>query len=82
MNDNIQIFVLKTIAKMCPKALETYITLWENRDHNSRYRSDVRDVAEKLLISKAKFNHHLRELASAGVIQYDKDEKSIYVALI
>lgn len=61
---------LRIISNQCPKALGTYLDLWEKMDQDCKVYALYSDINEEFLTSRAKFKHDLILLSSAMLISY------------
>jgi len=61
---------LKIIAKQCPKALDTYLQLWEQMDQDCKVYAPYADINDLFLTSRAKFKHDLILLSSSMLLSY------------
>jgi hypothetical protein len=73
---------LHVIAKTCPRALETYLILWSNQDAYGKIKINMKEVVDRFVISKAKFNHHIRELQSSRMIETCKAKDILNVRMV
>lgn len=73
---------LLQVAEHCPKAVMTYMLLWEGIKKDNKisvYKSDVRN---EYLISLSKFRHDLLLLLREGLININETPKSLEIELV
>ncbi len=73
---------LKQVAEHCPKAVSTYMTIWNLMNVENKFNVYKEDVRNELLISLAKFRHDLLLLVKEGLVSIEETEKSIQIELV
>jgi hypothetical protein len=72
---------LFSVADHYPKAVATYLRLWNEQDDKHRLHIYKADVRHEYLTSLAKFRHDLFLLVKEGLASVEETPKAIYVEL-
>lgn len=68
-------FYLYQVANHCPKAVSTYLDLWNRRDKENYVAISIKEVRNHF-VSLARFRHDLKLLLKEGLLSFEeKNEK-------
>lgn len=73
---------LKQVAEHCPKAVSTYMMLWQEQDKKNKVYIDKTTVRTEHLISLAKLRHDLLLLVKEALISIQETETKIDIELV
>lgn len=73
---------MKIIADHCPRALSTYIKLWEERDAKSIAVVYKDSIKNNYMISITRFKNDLMGLLKEGLISIDETKKAYHIELV
>ena len=73
---------LLEVARHCPRALETYIYLWKNKNAQDTVYIDKEEIRSKYMKTRTKFRNDLEMLSIEGVISVVDDDKRFEIELL
>lgn len=74
-------FFLKQVANNCPKAISTYIYLWEKKDKNNKVMVTSKDIS--YFSHPNAFKDNLRKLNNEGLLNYiPEDSGTISIEMV
>ena len=74
--------LLKEVSRVCPKAMHTYLDLWERTDVDGSVTFLKEEIKTLLCVSLAKFNSDIRYLVAQGVLSVDESPLMITFRLV
>lgn len=73
---------IKLIAQHCPRALMTYISLWEHKDRHDCVAIRKKSVRQDFLLTPTRLRNELFLLVREGLISISENENFIKVELV
>ena len=70
---------LKQVAYHCPKAMSTYLDLWEKKGNDNILKIYKEDLKNEFLVSLCKFTNDLRMLVREGLVSFDETQNIIKI---
>ena len=73
---------LKQVAEHCPKAVSTYMTIWQEKNLENKLNVYKKEVRNDYLISLAKFRHDLLLLVKEGLVSINETPNLLEIELV
>jgi hypothetical protein len=73
---------LSQVAKNCPKAVLTYMVLWQAMNKENKVDVYKKEVRNEYLISLSKFRHDLLMLVKEGLVSIDETPNVLHIELV
>jgi len=70
---------LKQVANHCPKAMSTYLDIWDKKNKQNQLHVYKEDLKSDFLTSLTKFRNDLLHLVKEGLISMKETKKVIHV---
>ena len=73
---------LDNVATHCPKAIATYLALWDRKDKKNKIVIPKDELRIEFLTSVAKFRHDVLLLVKEGLLNLEETPKSLHIELV
>ena len=70
------------LAQHCPKAIQTYMNLWREKDDENKIHINTENIPVTYLTAKAKFRHDILMLVKEGLASVNERRKTMIVELV